>query len=40
VHQALLSGILVQRIVDPVRSPSVSDLTSALREIATVMGAG
>lgn len=40
VHQALLSGILVQRIADPARSPSVSDLTGALREIATAMGAG
>jgi AcrR family transcriptional regulator len=39
VHQALLSGILVQRLIDPARSPSARDLASAVREIATAMGA-
>jgi AcrR family transcriptional regulator len=38
VHQALLSGILVQRFIDPDRSPSARDLAGAVREIATAMG--
>jgi AcrR family transcriptional regulator len=38
VHQALLSGILVQLLIDPGRVPSASDLTSALRAIAEAMG--
>jgi hypothetical protein len=40
VHQALLSGILVQWLVDPDRAPSAGDLTSALRTIAEAAGAG
>ncbi len=34
VHQALLSGILVQWLIDPARAPSASDLTRALKAIA------
>lgn len=40
VHQALLSGILVQLLVEPDRAPSVADLTSALAEIAAAVGTG
>lgn len=38
VHQALLSGILVQWLVDPGQAPSAGDLTSALQAIAEDMG--
>lgn len=34
LHQALLSGVLVQWVVDPDRGPSPSDLARALRVIA------
>jgi len=34
VHQALLSGVLVQRLTDPDRAPSAADLASGLRVIA------
>lgn len=38
VHQALLSGILVQWLVDPGQAPSAADLTSALQAITEDMG--
>jgi AcrR family transcriptional regulator len=38
VHQALLSGMLVQLLIEPGRVPSAGDLTSALRVIAGAMG--
>lgn len=38
VHQALLSGILVQWLVDPGQAPSAGDLTSALQAITEDMG--
>jgi AcrR family transcriptional regulator len=37
LHQALLSGALVQWVVDPDRAPSPGDLASALRVIAADM---
>jgi hypothetical protein len=37
LHQALLSGVLVQWVVDPDRAPSASDLAAALRAIAADM---
>jgi len=37
LHQALLSGALVQWVVDPDRAPSPTDLVSALRVIAADM---
>jgi AcrR family transcriptional regulator len=40
VHQALLSGVLVQWLVDPGRAPSAADLTSGLRAIAENMQSG
>jgi AcrR family transcriptional regulator len=40
VHQALLSGVLVQWFVDPGRSPSAGDLTTGLRAIAEAIGSG
>lgn len=40
VHQALLSGVLVQWLVDPDRAPSASDLTGALHAIAEDMRPG
>jgi AcrR family transcriptional regulator len=40
VHQALLSGVLVQWLTDPARAPSVSDLASGLRVIAEEMSPG
>ena len=33
LHQALLSGVLVQWLIDPDRAPSAADLASALRAI-------
>jgi AcrR family transcriptional regulator len=40
VHQALLSGVLVQWLTDPGRAPSASDLASGLRVVAGDMGPG
>lgn len=40
VHQALLSGVLVQWLTDPDRAPSASDLATALRVIAGDMAPG
>ena len=40
VHQALLSGVLVQWLTDPGRAPSADDLTSGLRVIAADMNRG
>ena len=40
VHQALLSGILVQWLVDPGSAPSADDLLSGLRAIAEDMNQG
>jgi AcrR family transcriptional regulator len=40
LHQALLSGILVQWFIDPGRAPSAADLTSAVRAIAEAVGSG
>lgn len=37
VHQALLSGVLVQWLTDPDRAPSAGDLASGLRAIAADM---
>ena len=34
LHQALLSGVLVQWLIDPARAPSAADLAAALRAIA------
>lgn len=34
LHQALLSGVLVQWLIDPGRAPSAADLAAALRAIA------
>ncbi len=35
LHQALLSGVLVQWLIDPDHAPSADDLTAGLRFIAT-----
>jgi AcrR family transcriptional regulator len=35
VHQALLSGVMLQWLLDPDRAPSGADLIRGLREIAT-----
>ena len=40
VHQALLSGVLVQWLTDPGRAPSASDLASGLRVVAADMSPG
>jgi AcrR family transcriptional regulator len=40
VHQALLSGVLVQWLTDPDRAPSASDLAGGLRVIAEDMNPG
>ena len=40
LHQALLSGILVQWFIDPGRAPSAGDLTGAVRAIAEAVGSG
>ena len=37
LHQALLSGVLVQWVIDPDRAPSASDLAAALRAVAADM---
>ena len=34
LHQALLSGVLVQWLIDPDRAPSAADLTAALQAIS------
>lgn len=38
LHQALLSGVLVQWLVDPGRAPSAADLTAALQAITQQFG--
>jgi hypothetical protein len=35
VHQALLSGVMLQWLLDPDHAPSGADLVRGLREIAT-----
>ena len=40
LHQALLSGVLVQWLVDPGHAPSAADLTLALQVIAGAMDGG
>jgi AcrR family transcriptional regulator len=40
LHQALLSGVLVQWLIDPDRAPSAADLAAALQAIARQFGAG
>ena len=40
IHQALLTGVLVQWLTDPERAPTAGDLTSALRAIAADIPAG
>ena len=40
LHQALLSGVLVQWFIDPGRAPSADDLTGAVRAIAEAVGNG
>ena len=40
VHQALLSGVIVQWLADPDRAPSAADLASGLRVIAGDMMPG
>ena len=39
VHQALLSGILVQWLVDPATAPSADEILSGLRAIAEQIAA-
>jgi AcrR family transcriptional regulator len=39
LHQALISGILVQWLIDPDRSPSPADLAAAMATIAAQIGA-
>jgi AcrR family transcriptional regulator len=39
LHQALLSGVLVQWLIDPGRAPSAADLATALQAIARQLGA-
>jgi AcrR family transcriptional regulator len=38
LHQALLSGVLVQWLIDPRRAPSAADLAAALRAISRRAG--
>ena len=40
LHQALLSGVLVQWLIDPGRAPSATDLAAALQAIAAQLRAG
>jgi hypothetical protein len=40
VHQALLSGILVQLLIDPGQAPSAGDLIAGLRTIAEAVAEG
>jgi AcrR family transcriptional regulator len=37
-HQALLSGLLIQWLIDPDRAPSAADLTAALQAITRQLG--
>ncbi len=37
LHQALLSGVLVQWLIDPEHAPSADDLTAALRFVAAAV---
>ena len=39
LHQALLSGVLVQWLIDPARAPSAADLATALQAIARQLSA-
>jgi hypothetical protein len=39
LHQALLSGVLVQWLVDPDRAPGAADIAVALQAIARQFGA-
>ncbi|BCY13297.1 TetR/AcrR family transcriptional regulator [Actinoplanes sp. L3-i22] len=36
-HQALLTGVLTQWLIDPEQAPSAADLTAALRRMATTI---
>ncbi|GAA2677329.1 TetR/AcrR family transcriptional regulator [Actinoplanes palleronii] len=36
-HQALLTGVLTQWLIDPDQAPSAADLTAALRHLATTI---
>ncbi|KUL39491.1 TetR/AcrR family transcriptional regulator [Actinoplanes awajinensis] len=36
-HQALLTGVLTQWLIDPDQAPSAADLTAALRRLATTI---
>ena len=38
LHQALISGVLAQWLIDPERAPTAADLASALRAIARLAG--
>ena len=40
LHQALVSGVLVQWLIDPDRAPSPADLAAAMAAIATQVAAG
>lgn len=40
LHQALLTGVIVQWLVDPGRAPSAADLAAAIRVIAGQMSQG
>jgi AcrR family transcriptional regulator len=40
LHQALLSGVLIQWLIDPDRAPSAADLEAAVQAIARQLGAG
>ena len=39
LHQALISGVLVQLLIDPERAPSPADLAQAMAAIAAQIGA-
>jgi hypothetical protein len=39
LHQALVSGVLVQWLIDPERAPSPADLTAAMAAIAAQVDA-
>ena len=39
LHQALLSGVLVQWLIDPGRAPTAADLAAALQALARQLGA-
>ncbi|MFB9238611.1 TetR/AcrR family transcriptional regulator [Plantactinospora siamensis] len=40
IHQALLSGVLVQWLIDPEHAPTAQDLSDGLRRLAADVGAG